>query len=124
MNKQQYNNLINEAVRLQNLVKRHNANLKAIEKDLVNAMNADKLDVFQGENGVVTYKGNTSKSTSYDLFKLFKKLKITLFLKLVVFNASKAKPLIKSGEVDSKVIDAITTVSSKTTPAKLKIQSL
>jgi len=124
MNKQQYNSLITEAVRLQKLVKRHNTSIKAVETDLINAMNADKIDVYQGKDGTITYKGNISKSTTYDLLKLFKKLKIGTFLKLVAFNATKAKPLIKDGTVDSKLIDSITITGSKTTPPKLKIQSL
>ena len=124
MNDQQYNALISEAVRLQKLVKRHATSLKAVETDLLRAMIADKLDVKQGKAGTVTYKGNVSKTTSYDLLKLFKKLKIVTFIKLIAFNATKAKPLIKSGEIDSKLIDSITTIGSKTTPAKLKIQAI
>lgn len=124
MNKQQYNSLISESVRLQALIKRHNVNIKAIEKDLQGAMLHDKIDVFQGEKGTVTYRGNTSKATVYNLMKLFKKLKIGLFLKLVTFNATQAKPLIKDGTIDSRLLDSITTVSSKTTPAKIKIQAI
>lgn len=124
MNKKQYNDLINEAVRLQKLVKRHSANIKTIENQLKETMIKDKLEVYQADQGIVTYKENTSNKTIVDLMKLFKKIKIGLFIKVVSFNATQAKPLLKSGELDSKILDSVTTTTTKTTPAKIKIQAL
>ena len=124
MNKKHYNDLINEAVRLQKLVKRHTASIKTIESQLKENMIKDNLEVYQAEKGIVTYKENTSNKTVVDLMKLFKKIKIGLFIKVVSFNATQAKPLLKSGELDSKILDSVTTVTTKNTPAKIKIQSL
>lgn len=124
MNKQQYNGLISESVRLQALIKRHTASIKAVDKDLANAMRADKIEVYQGKDGTATYKSNTSNTTTYDLVKLFKQLKFTVFLKMISFNATKAKPLISSGVVDSKLIDSITSTGIKTSLPKLKVQGV
>ena len=124
MNKQQYNALIKEITSKQNLIARHTKAMKLAETDLANAMRADKIDVFQGDTGTVTYKPATRNKTIINLAKLFKQVKFTLFLQMISFNATMAKPLIKSGKVDSKLIDSVTTIIAQKGTAKLKVTSL
>jgi len=124
MNKQTYNALINEVTSKQSLIARHTRAMKEAEKDLANAMRADKIDVFQGDTGTVTYKSVTRNKNIVDIAKLFKQVKITVFLQMITFNATLAKPLIKSGTVDSKLMDSVTTTTAQTSIAKLKVTAI
>ncbi len=124
MNKKQYNALIKEITSKQDLIARHTKAMKLAETDLANAMRQDNIDVVQGETGTVTYKPATRNKTIVDIAKLFKQVKITLFLQMISFNATMAKPLIKEGKVDSKLIDSVTTIIAQKGTAKLKVTSL
>jgi hypothetical protein len=124
MNEQQYSVLIKEVTSKQALIARHTKAMKLAETAISNAMIEDNISVVQGKTGIVTYKSTLRSTTVVNLIKLFKQVKISLFLELVSFNASQAKPLIKSGEIDSKLIDSVTSIIKKEGIAKLKVTPL